>query len=249
MKARDIVLVCVAACAVAVAGCGRNGLGKGYTATATIHVRSVAPTMLSHPGQAYSEKEYRDYKETQRRLVTSQIVLMCALRKPDIAKLPSVEAEIINGDPVRWLGKMRKVEFPGDAEIMSVSCTTDNPHDAAALTNAVVDAYMTEVVNTEFEYRKRKLNELEQIVAEKEKALIEKRSELHELTSMSPGDSAKGASQKLDSSDVILFRSAIKSLERVLQDVAVEREKAQIEVRAPLRIAVLEPAVEPLERD
>ena len=34
---------------------------------------------------------------------------------------------------------------------MSVSCTTNDPHEAATLTNAVVDAYMAEIVDAEQE--------------------------------------------------------------------------------------------------
>ncbi len=41
------------------------------------------------------------------------------------------------------------MSFPGDAEIMEVSLTADDPAEAATLVQAVVDAYLREVVNTD----------------------------------------------------------------------------------------------------
>ena len=86
------------------------------------------------------------YKGTQQQLLTSDVVLIAALRKPEAASLAVVQKE---DDPVRWLAKNLRVDYPGNAEIMRVSLAGDQPEEAAVLVGAVVDAYMNEVVDAE----------------------------------------------------------------------------------------------------
>jgi len=233
-----VVVVWALFCVAVMSGCGRK-----YTATSMLRINA---TMLSNPpARAFSDEEFETYKEKQRELITSRVILMTALRKPEVAKLPSVQTETQNGDPIRWLAGIVKVEFPGKAEIMSVSCTTDDPHEAATLTNAVVDTYMTEVVNAERERLRRRLNELEQFVSEGDTQLRKKRAALNRLTSTSSAGNPKGASSKPDSGEVVSLRSEIKNQEQVQQKIGVECEKIREELRALPRVVVIQPAEDP----
>ena len=87
------------------------------------------------------------YKDTQSQLLKSRFVLAAALRKPEIAALPSVKKH--EPDAIGWLSSELHVGFPGKAEIMEVSFTATDPQEAATLVNGVIKAYQTEVVDAE----------------------------------------------------------------------------------------------------
>ena len=72
---------------------------------------------------------------------------------------------------------------------MQVSATEPDREDAAAIVNAVVDAYMNEVVNYDRQQRRDRLSELQQISAEKENEVRTKREQLkRELENIGAGD-------------------------------------------------------------
>jgi uncharacterized protein involved in exopolysaccharide biosynthesis len=240
MKTRDIVLVCVAACAVAIAGCGRK-----HTATAMLRVAAEQPRVL--PGQAgkTSDEKYTAYKEEQRAFLTSRLVLLVALNNPQVATLPSVQTQLHNGDPVQWLADIVKVKCPGDAEVMSVSCAMRDPHEAVALTNAVVDAYMTEIVDAKQERNKRKLDAMDQLIREHEMRLQEQQAELKRLRAPSSAGNTKAAPSAPDSAKAAELQSQIKSAERVLATIRGEREKMQTDLKQLPSITVMQRAEEP----
>jgi uncharacterized protein involved in exopolysaccharide biosynthesis len=239
MNMRAIVFVVSAAvCAAALSGCGRK-----YTATSMLRIN--AQLVTNPPARGLSDEEFAAYKEKQRELLTSRLVLLLALRKPEVAKLPSVQTETKDGDPIRWLADVVAVNFPGNAEIMSVSCTTNDPHEAVVLTNAVVDAYTTEIVDADRKRLQRRLDGLEQLAAEGDAQLRNLRAELNRLTAKLSPDKPKGASSKRDSTDVGSSQSEIKNQEHVLHEFRVECEKIREELRALPRITVIQPAEDP----
>jgi uncharacterized protein involved in exopolysaccharide biosynthesis len=113
-------------------------------------------------------ERFEIYKNTQRELLVSRFVLVAALRKPEVAKLPAVRRAQEKGDPVVWLQKRLLVGFPGKAELMEVSMALDDPQEAATLVNGVVDAYLHEVVNSELDRKRKHLGELDRAVVDKE---------------------------------------------------------------------------------
>ena len=105
------------------------------------------------------------------------------VRKADVAKLEVIQREQREGDPVTWLAKTLRVDCPPNTEILRVSLTTEDAEEAAALVNAVVDAYMNEVVLKEKSERIDRLNELERLYTEKETEMRSKRTALRRLPS------------------------------------------------------------------
>lgn len=90
-------------------------------------------------------------------------------------------------DPVDWLTGNLQVSFPGNAELMSVSLRGENPEEMTHLVNAVLDAYMGEVVQAEEQQRRRRLDQLEKICSEKVMDLRCKRRQFAELAKSIPG--------------------------------------------------------------
>ena len=226
--------------------------GAKYTAESFLRVARQQPHLLYKLAPPDSDKEFDTYRRTQQVLVKSRFVLLAALRKPEVAKLPSIQEKQRQGDPVRWLRELVKVEFPGDAEIMSVSVTTGDPREAAMLATAVVDTYLTEVVNVERDQMRQQLSEVDRIYVAKETELRAKKSDLRQLAEqLGQSNPAKknGDSPKPVSIDLEMMAADIRVLEQVLHDIALERERLKVEVRSPSRVTLLQRAEVPEERD
>jgi hypothetical protein len=227
MKARPTVVLWTV-CAAMLAGCSGDGLGAKYTATSSLRVSSEGPAILGQPVQ-HSEKEYDLYKNTQRQLLKSRYVLLAALRKPEVVKLPAVQMETQKSDPVRWLEGVVKVEFPGDAEIMTVSVARSDPNEAVTLARAVVDAYLTEVVNAERDQKRQRLSELDRAYVEKKTEVIAKCEDLEKLAEQL-GVSDTGAltlKQRLVLEKLAIYRQEMAAIQAKLRglkgDLAVQK--------------------------
>jgi succinoglycan biosynthesis transport protein ExoP len=109
------------------------------------------------------------------------LVLMAALNKPKVKNIPIVQYKTLYSDPADWLQSKLSVSFPSKAEVMMVSLSLDDPDDAKSLVNAVVDSYMSEVVNAENERKRKRYDELERICGDKETQIRTKREELKSL--------------------------------------------------------------------
>jgi hypothetical protein len=248
MKTREMALVWSVACLVTYLACLNTCGGAEYTSKSLLLVRWQKPTILGRASQTTSYEEYRMYRRTQRLLLKSDFVLKAALAKPEVAKLPSVRREMKEADPVRWLGGIIAVEFPDDAQLMSVSCTRKDPKEAKILTKAVVDAYMTEVVNAEMDRYRRRLSDLEKFVSEEELELRRKLETLNQLEKMLAPDDAKAAKKPVPV-DVQMLRLEVNSVRHFVHEARMDLERMRIELQAEPRVALWEPAEEPIAPD
>jgi len=156
-----------------------------YTSVALLHISSVEQQLVFADPQ--SSNTFEIYKNTQQQKLTSERVLIPALRQPEIAKLTIAQSQ---DDPVRWLAGKLRVDFPGNAEIMRISLTDTQTDEVGVLVGAVVEAYMTEVVKSDQALKKNRLKELEKLCDEKEEELRNKRTKLKQLAEqLGTGDS------------------------------------------------------------
>lgn len=154
-------------------------LPKNYTASALIQVAMQRDAMLFDAKRNYNvQQEFIVYKNTQIQWLKSPFVLNAALRESAIAELEMVKQQ---NNPILWLQDNLRVWFPGDAEIMEVSLTGRNKEEVTDLVNAVVEAYQTEIVETEMNMQRRKHSELERLCREKENELRTRRASLKDL--------------------------------------------------------------------
>ena len=89
-----------------------------YTAVALLQLSANEHQLVFQMANRASNNSFEIYKGTQQQLLTSDVVLIAALRKPEVASLAMVQKE---DDPVRWLARNLRVDYPGNAEIMRVS--------------------------------------------------------------------------------------------------------------------------------
>ncbi|MEM1062547.1 MAG: hypothetical protein AAGJ97_09515, partial [Planctomycetota bacterium] len=125
-----------------------------------------------------SLRTFKLFKDTQLSLISSPLVLAEAIGTEGVAELPLV---IENEASLEWLEECLSARFPNDAEILNVSVKTPDPGTSLKLVDAVVDAYMSEVVLAERNRRLQGLETLERTRAETVNRVRARRSELKVL--------------------------------------------------------------------
>ncbi len=131
-----------------------------YTATAILRVSTQQESLVFDLGNSGSRGDFAVYKSTQQQLIKSDFVLIAALRNPEVSNLPVIKAE---PDPVRYLTEELRVDFPGDSELMTVKISGQDSQEVTTLVNAVVDAYLAEVVDRERNSRQTRMKELDDL--------------------------------------------------------------------------------------
>ena len=113
-----------------------------YEATAIVRIASTTtPVIGSGPSI-----DYENYKRSQAVAITNPKVLYAALQRPEISELPLIKRQ---ADPASWLHDKLLLDFPQNGEFLRVSLRGDEPSQLAPIVNAVVAAYMEEVVDKE----------------------------------------------------------------------------------------------------
>ena len=90
-------------------------------------------------------KEFEIYQQTQLALLKSPLVLKSALGRRDIAELNAVLQH--RPDELSWIGENLQASFPGESKILMLKYEgEENAEEMKQVVDAVVKAYMSEVV-------------------------------------------------------------------------------------------------------
>jgi capsular exopolysaccharide synthesis family protein len=107
-----------------------------YSAQAVIEI-SARPPKGSWEGQ----DDFTLFKNTQAAMIKSASILSATLDKPGIRELKEISGQ---EDPVGWLQKNLTTDFVLGPSLLRVTLNAENPDDAAALLNAVCEAYVSD---------------------------------------------------------------------------------------------------------
>lgn len=176
LAALSVGVICAAAAGLAT----WIGYGPHYQASRFLRV-AQQPDVIAFDSRRVADpaNEFEIYKNTQQQLVKSRYVLSKALDRPEVVALNLDQKG--HGDLIAWLTDKLTVRFPGKAEIMEVSMTSRDKKEAETLVGAVVDAYISDVIDVEKNKRKLRLNELDRIYTAKETEVRTARSNLKQL--------------------------------------------------------------------
>lgn len=151
--------------------------GAAPEAFALLRIYYRQPMILSDNRMHTADlDEFNLYKRTQQVLVTSDFVIRAALRKKDISDLPMLKSR--GNRRVRWLSENIQVDFPGDAEIMRIGMSGENVNEMVRLVNAIVDAYLQEVVEKERSDQLQRLDRLRMILVKNNEGMYKKTIQL-----------------------------------------------------------------------
>jgi hypothetical protein len=125
--------------------------------------------------------DYKRYVETQRTLIKSRLVLEAALKEKRVAGLAAIKNRT---DPSDWLEHSLVVTNPENTALLQIELASGSGasnEDQAALMNAVVHAYLHEVVDFEHNKRSDRLAQLRSIKEHYAQMLRERRRALGKL--------------------------------------------------------------------
>ena len=195
-----LVMFCtgVAAAAVAVVAVWLL-LKPKYEAEAVLYLYQSQPHVLNSTAGDDTDRtadEFNIYRGTQALLLKQRFVLMAALRNPKMKNLQSILREDARHKTIPWLTSVVQVNLEKNSAIMKVTTSLPDPNEAATIVNAVVAAYMEEVVNRDQGKRRDRLDSLTAVSVQKEEEVRKLREDFkHEMESMGAGDE-QSASQR-----------------------------------------------------
>src|SRR5262249_18787812 len=130
-----------------------------YTTYRVLHMASRKPdSQLDRSDDGRSE--FITFLKSQASIIKNEVVLRPALNH---SKIGNTETLRRYDDPVRWLEENLLVEYSENSEYVKISLTGDNPQELADIVNAVMDAYMREVVQKDKAIRNDIITKLEEI--------------------------------------------------------------------------------------
>ena len=104
-----------------------------YQAQAWLSIEDSSPYVVFRDNEAS-----RQFVETQVQLIRSPLVLSSVVSNPEIAQISEIsEAE----DPIAVIAGAVTAKPVGRSELFQISYESDNPQNAAAIVNAIVDSY------------------------------------------------------------------------------------------------------------
>ncbi|TWU22646.1 hypothetical protein [Bythopirellula polymerisocia] len=171
-------------------------LPEASTVTSYLQIEAN-PTNLGFldPEQGFSPKEFELFQQTQLTLLKSQFVLMAALSRRDVAELNAVVSRRPN--ELQWLNDELEVSFPGESKILMINYEGGaDPEEMKKIIDAVVEAYMNEVVVAKRISDIEDTHRLEKLLKQLAVELRSKREDFYtlqkELTSMASETDEKG---------------------------------------------------------
>jgi hypothetical protein len=134
--------------------------------------------VLKGGNAALGDEEFAQFRGTQAALLRSRLVLNAALRNKDVSGLAVVREQT---DPVGWLEKRLRIDFPEKGEVARVGMDGPRPEQLATLVNSVVDSYMQTIPDNLRKNENAMLRRLEEMYTRYGVAIRDKRRALQDL--------------------------------------------------------------------
>ena len=191
-----------------------------YESAARLQVHIQNPTIWHDLGGI----DFEAYKRNAISIIKAQIVLTKALDDRSIHELPQVKRN--SADPVSWLSDSLMFDNQAGSELLGIALRSDDPKGLPEIVNAVVQAYMTEVVDRERDNKLRRRDKLEKKLRDfKSRVLAEERQlyELNQQIGVSDVHAAAGRVRLQDENLNQLFQSR-SELQRMISDLSMKME-------------------------
>lgn len=142
-------------------------------------------------------KEFEIFQQTQLALLKSPMVMKSALSRREVSELNAVLSH--RPDELTWLTNGVQASFPGESKILMIKYEgQENPEELKKVVDAVVDAYMSEIVNGEKIRKNESHKGMERLYSDVTKDLKEKIERQQTLAKELGGASSPNASAQLN---------------------------------------------------
>jgi len=181
--------------------------------------------------------DFAAFHQTQVALMKGRMVLNAALRNPKVLEL-NLQAVTKSITPVEWLEKEIRVTTPEGLELPRITMSGDKPEQLKVLMQAVVDAYLKEVVNRQTIHRQERLDQLKEISTkyqERLKRLVDARNEL--AKTIGAGDNRViSLKQELAQKQMMLAQGELIKVDADLRRLKLEEETYRAAGKGPAEI-------------
>ena len=195
----------------------------------------IRVTRPAGPGEGHDER----YDSARQKLIErfkSPLILVAVLRQPDIANLETVRNE--EADPMAWLVASLDVTAPEDTDLIRVGLRGERADDLQPIVDAVAQAIVTDVVESEKLIRRGRRDRLEKKLKERQTELRAKREARQalekEASAGKPSDQA-ARRKRLDES-----QQEIAQLERVFNALVELLESTELDLTKPSTVQRVE---------
>jgi succinoglycan biosynthesis transport protein ExoP len=153
-----------------------------FTARVLLHVDSIPQSVLFH--EVHSSANFDLYRQSQIALVKSRLVLMAALRKPEVRELSMIRELEKRGqdEAIDWLERQIKVDFSVGPEILKISLDGDLPEEQKTLVAAIENAYLKEIVQKDHLAAEKHLEDMKKFANGYEDNVKRKRKHLADIS-------------------------------------------------------------------
>jgi capsular exopolysaccharide synthesis family protein len=143
-----------------------------------VHTQAKPLAFATADQATANRNDMKSFKNTQKQMLLTPVVLNAALRTEGISNLPSI---VESGDGMQFLSQSLTVTFPEDSELMRVELRSRHQHEARQILEAVVSSFMTEVVLAEQSDKMKRLNTLQKAYLDTDDKIRVKRTDLRKL--------------------------------------------------------------------
>ena len=193
-----------------------------YTTFALVRVDSERHEILPTVGD-HNNNDMELYRMTQAALIKSPKVLEAALHQDKVRNLSMVAAQY---DPVSWLENTLSVEPIRNTELLRVALSGQDAEEITTLVNAVVQAYLQEVVNRDQRQRFEKLKDVKEVCEKSEDKLRKQRKRLQGVAESVKANDSENAQlrQKIALEEYVALRKELIALGSELRQAAKLRD-------------------------
>jgi len=206
-----------------------------HEAVAWIRVNRPAGSEEGH------DERYETTRQTLIERLESPFILLSTLRQPEIANLKTVRNE--EADPLAWLVAALVVTAPEKTDLIRVGLRGERADDLQPIVDAVAQAIVTDVVESEKLIRRGRRDRLEKKLKELQTELRAKREARQalekEASAGKPADQA-ARRKRLDES-----QQEIAQLERVSHALVVLLESTALDLTGPPTVQRVEAPTNP----
>jgi polysaccharide biosynthesis transport protein len=175
-----------------------------FEAAAWLRVNLKEPSIMNNPGEG---ADFEAYRRNQIAAIKGNLVINHALDEKSVQDSPIIRR--YSADPANWLSDNLVVDFPGNGEFMKISLRYEDPNGVSDLVNAVVTAFIKEVVVKERDDKLDRKVALERKLGDQKKLGLEKQRQLYELTQQIGTQDAQTAKVK--------YKMAVETLETLMR--------------------------------
>jgi capsular exopolysaccharide synthesis family protein len=176
---------------------------------ASVQLR-IDSTLWSITGTPREDPRFLTWRDTQANLIKNSLVLQRALNDPKARQLKIVQESV---EPVEWLQKEIKIDFPSGPEILRINLSGENVDELKTLVEAVAQATTDEFNEADRRSKRDRLDSLENSLRDNEAKLKAKREEKEKLANQVQAGNHEALIQKqarADAERAMIFNQLVR---------------------------------------